>query len=90
MEKDKTRPRRRLLLCTQGVPHESRGASTVIFWNYITRLRELDFDILNFLFIQADSFSQEEFQEYAGKLSEPGRFEVDVRKNCLTGKFTVR
>lgn len=76
MKLDKAQPHKRLLLCVQGVPKESLGASIVIFWHYISRLRELDFDILNFLFIEKDHFSEADLSDYLGKVAEPGKFEV--------------
>lgn len=76
----------KLLIVSPGIPHESRGASTVLFFHYINGFKKAGFHILNLLLLQADNYTEEGLVEYSRKITEPGKFEVLA---CRAGNFLM-
>jgi len=78
--------RLRLLICSPGVPHESKGASTVLFYHYIDRLKHSRYDILSLLLLQSDSHTDAEVDAYIKKIETPGSFRVQT---CTAESFVL-
>lgn len=68
--------RPRLLICSEGVPHESRGASLVLYFYYIDRLRRAGYPILHILLLQGDGWAEAAIDAYAAKMASPAGFSV--------------
>jgi glycosyltransferase involved in cell wall biosynthesis len=66
----------RLAIVAPGIPHPTRGASTVLFHHYVQSLRDAGFRVLNVLLLQKNNASPEALKEYEARLAEPERFEV--------------
>lgn len=67
---------KRLLVCSAGVPHESKGASVVLFYHYIARLKRDGYTIRHVLLLEGDTWSDADIAAYRGELGAPGSFEV--------------
>jgi len=68
--------RKRLLICSPGVPHKAQGASTVLFYHYINYLKEMNYDILNVLILDPSNYSEKSLAEYRNHMESGGRFEI--------------
>lgn len=66
----------RLLLVAPGIPHQTDGGSSVVFYEYIKALKKAGFTILNLLLLQPDNASEARLAAYRAGLEEPGRFDV--------------
>jgi len=66
---------RKLVIVAPSIPNPFRGASTVLFYWYISGLKAAGFRILNILLLD-DSPDPTELEEYRRVLEEPGRFEI--------------
>jgi glycosyltransferase involved in cell wall biosynthesis len=64
-------PARRLLICSSGIPHESRGASVVLFYHYIARLCRDGYRILHVVLLADDEWPDADVDAYAAKLADP-------------------
>jgi glycosyltransferase involved in cell wall biosynthesis len=69
--------RKRLLICSAGVPHESEGASVVLYYHYIARLKH-EGHVIRHVVLLDSSWSDAAVEAYRGKLGSPGIFEVTV------------
>jgi hypothetical protein len=70
---------RRLLICSAGIPHERNGASLVLFYHYIERLKRDGYRIRHVLLLPGRNWAQGAIDEYAAKMAgdgEPSRFDV--------------
>lgn len=70
---------KRLLICSAGVPHERSGASLVLFFHYIGRLKRDGYRIQHVLLLPGRDWTQSAIDEYAAKMADerdPSRFEV--------------
>jgi glycosyltransferase involved in cell wall biosynthesis len=67
---------KRLLICSAGVPHESKGASVVLFYHYIARLKQDGYVIRHVLLLEGDTWSDADVTAYRDELGAPGCFEV--------------
>ena len=76
----------RLVIIAPGIPHESRGASTVLFYHYIAGFKRAGFRIMNVLLLQPDNSTQDGFVEYERKMAEHERFTVVP---CRANSFVV-
>lgn len=65
----------RLLVCSPGVPHESRGASSVLYYHYIEGFKRAGFEVLNVLLLERD-VHEDALAEYSSKLAEPRKFSI--------------
>ena len=63
---------RRLLIVSPGIPHESRGASTVLFYHYIARFKRSGFRVINILLLEPDNHTEESLAEYENKIADNG------------------
>jgi glycosyltransferase involved in cell wall biosynthesis len=54
----------RLAVWSHGVPHPSEGASTVLFWHYISGLRAAGFDVLSVVLAEPGNGPPERLGEY--------------------------
>ena len=68
----------RLLICVPGVPHRSRGASSVLFFHYIEQLKQAGFRLHCLLLIERGSAAEWDPAAFRAELEEPGRCEVSV------------
>lgn len=59
----------RLVLCSSGIPHETRGASLVLFFHYIARLRREGHEILHVLLLEGDQWPDADIAAYRDQLS---------------------
>lgn len=66
---------KRLLICSIGIPHPSKGASLVLFYHYIDGLRRMGFSILHLLLLQP-GFDQNDLKSYIADISANGNCEV--------------
>src|SRR4051812_43790321 len=73
--------RPRLLVCCAGVPHESRGASVVLFFYYVQSLHQAGYDILHLLLLEGDGWADAAVSEYAAKMTGDAPFEVQVLRS---------
>lgn len=71
---------RRLLVISPGVPHRTYGASTVLFYYYIARLKAEGFCILNILLLDASS-DLRGLAEYTSEMGDPGRFDIATQRS---------
>lgn len=76
----------RLVIIAPGIPHESRGASTVLFYHYIAGFKRRGFRVLNALLLQPDNSTQEGYAEYERKMSDGNTFVVVP---CRADNFIV-
>lgn len=67
------RPSRLLILCP-GVPHTSKGASSVLFYHYTAALKQAGFTILAEAFVR---------QIRTGERGEAGDFQAGLRAQTL-------
>jgi glycosyltransferase involved in cell wall biosynthesis len=74
---DRSDAGKRLLICSAGVPHESEGASVVLFYHYIARLKR-EGHVIRHLLLLDPSWSDEAVDAYRRKLGSPGTFDVVV------------
>src|SRR5258708_4178726 len=58
----------RLVVCSPGVPHESRGASLVLFFHYVARLRREGHEILHVLLLEGDAWPEDAVAAYRERL----------------------
>lgn len=68
-------PSKRLLVCTVGVPHKSKGASLVLFYHYLDGLKRSGFNILHVVLLQPDS-DVRDLHAYRHEMAEQDRFEI--------------
>jgi glycosyltransferase involved in cell wall biosynthesis len=71
----------RLLVCSAGVPHASEGASAVLFYHYIARLRREGYRIRHLLLLPGNTWSDADVAHYAAQMADPAdsdRFTVDA------------
>jgi glycosyltransferase involved in cell wall biosynthesis len=67
---------RRLLICSAGVPHESKGASVVLFYYYIERLKRDGYIIRHLILLEGDTWSDADVAAYKSKLGAQDHFEI--------------
>ena len=60
--------KRNLLVVTHGIPHPSRGASSVLFYKYICAFKSSDLSILHLIIDVPRSGSDEELLEYKNSI----------------------
>jgi glycosyltransferase involved in cell wall biosynthesis len=75
----------RLAIWSAGVPHATEGASTVLFWHYITGLHAAGFDVLSVLMLQPDNTDPDGLETYRARARERG-IEVAV---CDADSFII-
>jgi glycosyltransferase involved in cell wall biosynthesis len=68
---------KRLLICSAGVPHESEGASVVLYYHYIARLKH-EGHVIRHVVLLDSSWSDAAVEAYRRKLGSPGTFVVTV------------
>src|ERR1700674_3566206 len=68
----------RMLVCSSGVPHETEGASVVLFFHYIRRLQQAGYDIVHLLLLEGMSWPQSAVSDYAATMKRSGAFQVEV------------
>lgn len=68
--------RKRLFICSPGVPHKTKGASTVLFYHYINCFKEMNFDILNLLLLDPTNYSENALSEYIVHIGDEEHFEI--------------
>jgi len=76
----------RLVIIAPGIPHESRGASTVLFYHYIAGFKRAGFRTMNVLLLQPDNSTEDGLAEYERKMADPERFTVVP---CRAESFVV-
>jgi glycosyltransferase involved in cell wall biosynthesis len=69
--------RKRLLICSAGLPHESEGASVVLYYHYIAGLKR-EGHVIRHVVLLDPSWSDAVVDAYRRKLGSPGAFEVTV------------
>jgi glycosyltransferase involved in cell wall biosynthesis len=69
--------RKRLLICSAGLPHESEGASVVLYYHYIARLKR-DGHLIRHIVLLDPSWNDAAVDAYRRKLGSPDAFEVTV------------
>jgi glycosyltransferase involved in cell wall biosynthesis len=67
---------KRLLICSAGVPHASQGASVVLFYHYIARLKQDGYIIRHVLLLEGETWSDRDVAAYRSALGAPGMFEI--------------
>jgi glycosyltransferase involved in cell wall biosynthesis len=83
---------RRLLVCSAGVPHERDGASVVLFYHYVARLKREGFAIRHLLLLEGETWSAEAVDAYRGKLGDDAFSVSAVRSERLyaSGRLSHR
>src|ERR1044071_1119269 len=86
-------PMARLVVATLGIPHASRGASRVLFYRYIERLRREGHTLLCVALLEANAWSDDELRSFgaelgievfgcrAGRFVEQGRWRHHLRRD---------
>lgn len=64
----------RVLLFSQGIPHPSRGASTVLYYAYINALKSAGYHVLHVCL--NDQPLDQEWDEYLAQIQPDGRFQA--------------
>lgn len=77
---------RRLVIISPGIPHESRGASTVLFYHYIAGFKRTGLRIMHVLLLQPDNSTEDGLVEYERKMADHERFTVVP---CREDSFVV-
>jgi len=67
---------RRILVCVAGVPHRSRGASTVLFFHYLEQLKRSGHRLFCLLVLEKSPDARWDVDEFQRELEEPGRCKV--------------
>ncbi|MDA1308261.1 MAG: glycosyltransferase [Proteobacteria bacterium] len=62
---------KRILICSAGIPHERDGASVVLFYHYIDRLRLDGYRIHHILLLPGQDWPQGAIDDYAAKMADP-------------------
>ena len=73
----------RLLICSPGIPHESEGASVVLFYQYIAGLKAAGFEILNILLLQPDNSDDKRLSAYVSKIEGPNFAVAPIRRESF-------
>ena len=87
------KPGRRLVICSPGVPHETEGASTVVFYSYIEAMRKAGFQILHILLFQPGQDNESSLSEYVARMQIVGGVEVfacAAESFVETRRFSIR
>jgi hypothetical protein len=63
----------RVLVCVPGVPHRSRGASSVLFFHYIEQLKQAGYRLHCLLRIARGTGAHWDPAPFRAQLEEPGR-----------------
>lgn len=58
------------------MPYERKGASAVLFHQYVAALRDAGYDILHLLLLERSNSPPGDFEEYATRMSASGRVQV--------------
>jgi glycosyltransferase involved in cell wall biosynthesis len=67
---------RRLLICSAGVPHQSKGASVVLYYYYIARLKRDGYVVRHLLLLEGDAWTDADVAIYRDELGAAGGFDV--------------
>jgi glycosyltransferase involved in cell wall biosynthesis len=67
---------KRLLVCSAGVPHERKGASVVLFYHYVARLKRDGYVIRHLLLLEGDGWTDADVAVYRGELGATDRFDI--------------
>jgi glycosyltransferase involved in cell wall biosynthesis len=67
---------KQLLVVVPGVPHESVGASTVLFYQYMNSFRELSCKTRNILLLNPETKKEDHLSSYISRMTKSGQFEV--------------
>lgn len=78
--------RRRIILCTKGVPDEREGASLVIIYSFLQAIRAQSFDVLHLILLDEGQKDLQAFEAYRGSVSND-HFEVLA---ATTGQLVVQ
>ncbi|WP_157158815.1 glycosyltransferase [Bradyrhizobium genomosp. III] len=78
--------RRRIVVCTKGVPDEREGASLVIIHNFLQGIRAQSFDILHLVLLDEGQKDCEAFEAYRASIADE-HFEVIA---ASTGQLVVQ
>lgn len=68
-----------MLICSAGIPHERDGASVVLFYHYIDRLKRDGYRIHHILLLPGQGWPQIDVDDYAKQMvdpADPSRFRV--------------
>ncbi|WP_395822219.1 glycosyltransferase [Devosia sp.] len=68
----------RILLCSSGVPHPTRGASTVLFFHYAERLKREGFCVRHILLLEGGDWTDDDVAEYRQTIVAEGQFDIAV------------
>lgn len=75
---DRATPAGRILVCVPGVPHPSRGASTVLFYHYLEQLKRAGYAVRCLLLLERPSGDEWSPDAFAQAWADPGRCEVEA------------
>jgi hypothetical protein len=62
----------RVLVCVPGVPHKSRGASTVLFYYYIDGLKQAGYHVFCLLLLERQSQGEWDVGTFRAEMEAPG------------------
>jgi glycosyltransferase involved in cell wall biosynthesis len=77
----------RVVVWSPGIPHPTDGASSVVFWHYISALRSAGLDVLNIVLLNPTDSTTDELEAYRSAMQEGDRFRVYA---CVVPSFTRR
>lgn len=70
---------KRILICSAGIPHARDGASVVLFYHYIDRLKRDGYRIHHILLLSSQGWPQKDVDDYAEQMvdpADPSRFRI--------------
>ncbi len=67
---------KRLLICSAGVPHERKGASVVLYYHYIARLKRDGYIIRHLLLLESDAWTDADVVAYRSELGAMDGFDI--------------
>jgi glycosyltransferase involved in cell wall biosynthesis len=68
----------RILICSEGIPHPTDGASVVLFFHYIDRLKREGYRIRHLLLLSGDAWPNDAIRDYKDRMEESDRFTVEA------------
>ena len=81
-----------MLIVTVGIPHASLGASLVLFYHYIWRLKENGYEILHLILLQPN-YDREALARYTREMSDKASFKIithEAKRHYVIRRLTPK
>ena len=80
----------RLAIWSHGAPHPTEGASTVLFWHYVSGLRAAGFEVLSVVLAEPDNTTPDSLREYEALARNEGIEVAICRADVVSRRATAR